>query len=324
MSKTAKPKAMSKTSKPKASMSKTPKSKVCNSKTPKNKICNGPLCKGAWRPITDFNWLNKALGKLEFQCRNCRKIYKRKISKSQHRKRINRKFTYGDTRVCLGPCGKERPIEEFWLRSKKSGEREARCSECRMAAWDKEKRKEMNDKWRKTGEGQKILKANRKKYKPIFNERRRERYNTDIDYKIKVLMRNRINDATRPYNIHVKGKIKHLGIELDIYKKWIEFQFDENMSWDNYGPYWNIDHVRPCDSFKFKDENDPAISECFNWKNTRPMYGPANLSKGAKIDTIDIARHAIVVGMFQSEYGLDSDFNGLYYKTHSDKILDRL
>lgn len=54
------------------------------------------------------------------------------------------------------------------------------------------------------------------------------------------------------------------------------------MSWDNYGfSGWHIDHILPLASF---DLTDPAQqSECFNFKNLRPLWAKDNLSKGAKV-----------------------------------------
>jgi hypothetical protein len=44
------------------------------------------------------------------------------------------------------------------------------------------------------------------------------------------------------------SSIKLLSCELDFFKKWIEFQFDETMTWENHGE-WHFDHVKPCSSF---------------------------------------------------------------------------
>ncbi len=65
------------------------------------------------------------------------------------------------------------------------------------------------------------------------------------------------------------------------------------MSWDNYGTYWHIDHVTPCESFDAIDENE--LKKCFSWKNLRPLYGPENMSKNAQIITKDILNQEIKV-----------------------------
>ena len=133
----------------------------------------------------------------------------------------------------------------------------------------------------------------------------RKRRKEDINFRIKSNIRSRIGHELRKANISRKGKIKYLDIEMETYRKWLESQFDENMSWKNYGKYWHIDHVVPCAAFKFKDEEDDAIYECFNWKNTRPLYGPENSSKSDTIDNLEIVKHKIIVNSFIVEYAID-------------------
>lgn len=71
-----------------------------------------------------------------------------------------------------------------------------------------------------------------------------------------------------------------LGCTADEYKSHIENLFTEGMSWDNYGE-WHIDHKKPCASFDLSDPNQQE--ECFNYKNTQPLWAADNYKKGAKI-----------------------------------------
>ena len=50
--------------------------------------------------------------------------------------------------------------------------------------------------------------------------------------------------------------LEYLGISSGEYKKWIEYQFDDVMTWDNYGSYWHMDHVVPCNSFNLENEEE--------------------------------------------------------------------
>ena len=65
------------------------------------------------------------------------------------------------------------------------------------------------------------------------------------------------------------------------------------MHWDNYGTYWHMDHVTPCDSFDATNEDQ--LKKCFNWKNLRPLKGSENISKSAKIIIKDILNQEIKV-----------------------------
>jgi len=57
----------------------------------------------------------------------------------------------------------------------------------------------------------------------------------------------------------------------------LERQFDRSMSWDNYGSYWHVDHIIPCDAFDLNKESEQRI--CFNWQNLQPLEGGENIRK---------------------------------------------
>ena len=53
------------------------------------------------------------------------------------------------------------------------------------------------------------------------------------------------------------------------------------MSWDNYGSYWHIDHIRPCASFNLQNEEEQQI--CFHYSNLQPLTAKDNIIKGARL-----------------------------------------
>ena len=65
------------------------------------------------------------------------------------------------------------------------------------------------------------------------------------------------------------------GFDPHFLKLWLEFQFDENMNWGNYGTYYHIDHVKPCSLFNIEDDNDRQLMN--HWSNLRPLE---NMKKG--------------------------------------------
>ena len=71
--------------------------------------------------------------------------------------------------------------------------------------------------------------------------------------------------------------LSYIGITIEEFRKWIEYQLTEGFTWDNYGSHWEIDHVYPCSSFDLTNEADKQI--CFNWKNMRPLSKHANSVK---------------------------------------------
>lgn len=59
-------------------------------------------------------------------------------------------------------------------------------------------------------------------------------------------------------------------------KEHLEKQFDENMDWDNYGTYWEIDHIIPQNMFIFDNYNDSEFLICWSLVNLRPLERLSN------------------------------------------------
>jgi len=134
---------------------------------------------------------------------------------------------------------------------------------------------------------------NKEKMKIWTNEYMKDRYHTDIDYRIKSIMNKRIRDYIRS---KTKPTLEFLGCSIEDFKLWIEYQFDSNMNWDNMGSYWSFDHVKPCNSFDFSKENE--ILDCYNWTNLRPLKTTENSSKGSKVDNLIIQNHKKILDSF--------------------------
>lgn len=103
-----------------------------------------------------------------------------------------------------------------------------------------------------------------------------EKYGKDIPWTLKLTLRNRLKNAVK--REFKKGKtLELLGCNIDEFKKYIENQFDDKMNWDNYGSYWELDHIRPCDSFNL--ENLEEQKECFIFTNIQPLEVTQNRIK---------------------------------------------
>jgi hypothetical protein len=74
-----------------------------------------------------------------------------------------------------------------------------------------------------------------------------------------------------------------LGADFFTVKEFIERQFINGMSWDNYGKEWTIDHVIPLDA---AGEDIGMIRKLCNFQNLSPMWKKINLQKGYKIPDI--------------------------------------
>jgi hypothetical protein len=54
----------------------------------------------------------------------------------------------------------------------------------------------------------------------------------------------------------------------------------ENMTWENYGSVWHVDHITPKSWFKYSDANDPQFKACWALTNLQPKLKIDNIKKG--------------------------------------------
>ena len=106
--------------------------------------------------------------------------------------------------------------------------------------------------------------------KELYREWNRNKYATDINFKLKHITSARIHEGLKRYQTKKQSRtIDYLGCSIEEYYIYLQQKFDKNMSWDNHGSYWEIDHIKPIDSFDLQDESQ--MYECFNFNNTQPM-----------------------------------------------------
>ena len=106
------------------------------------------------------------------------------------------------------------------------------------------------------------------------------KYKSDINFQIIRKTRSRFHKSLKGMTKQSSTK-EILGIDVDTYRKWIEFQFTPEMNWEKIG----IDHVRPI--CKFDVTKDDELREAFNWKNTQPLLKQDHQQKGSKFNFLD-------------------------------------
>lgn len=101
-----------------------------------------------------------------------------------------------------------------------------------------------------------IIKIQQKPYRDQFyldnkkpiNEQKRIRFNermiVDVNFKLKVQLRNRLRQALKS-NQKVGSAVRDLGCSIDYFKSYIESKFYSNMTWENWGEVWELDHIVP-------------------------------------------------------------------------------
>lgn len=93
-------------------------------------------------------------------------------------------------------------------------------------------------------------------------------------------LRGRLYQAIKR-NYKAGSAISDLGCSIEEFKIYIEKQFKEGMTWDNWSRTgWHIDHITPLDSFDL-DKKEEFTVAC-HYSNLRPLWAKDNLSKGCK------------------------------------------
>ena len=141
-------------------------------------------------------------------------------------------------------------------------------------------------------------KENRDKINTRMNEYIKNRIKTDVNFRLIRNTRRRIHHA-------LNGKSKSsstneiLGFDIDSYRKWIEFQFTQEMNWSKI----EIDHVKPICLFDVS--KDEELKEALSWKNTQPLLKHIHHQKGTKLNFLDYQLQFINSYQFIKSNGQD-------------------
>jgi hypothetical protein len=119
----------------------------------------------------------------------------------------------------------------------------------------------------------------------LRNRKAYEKIKARPDLHLKKSLRRRYRKIITANKADKRGSVLSLlGCTVAQLKEHLQSQFDRNMTWDNYGSYWHLDHYIPCASF---DHNDPEqVARCWHYSNLRPLEAKANISKGSRLPTI--------------------------------------
>jgi hypothetical protein len=180
-------------------------------------------------------------------------------------------------------CRKELELSSLNFHKNKNeiGGFDYRCKKCKLIHYNsnKERYKETSTNWQKLNKDK--IKHISKKYResPKGISKRKEyrkkeydeKYGKDIEWTILRNLRIRLNHALK--NNFKNGKtLDLLGCSIKEFKIFLENQFDQNMTWENYGKYWEIDHIYPL-----------SKGGSFHYTNTRPLKISENRIKSNKI-----------------------------------------
>lgn len=128
-----------------------------------------------------------------------------------------------------------------------------------------------------------------------INAYRYNREQTDPIFKMRVNASVRISSALKERKADYRT-MELLGCSLEHFEEWLQFQFTGNLTLENYGSYWHMDHVIPC--AKFDLSLDEEIKKCFHWSNVQPLEAKRNVSKGDRTNIMEQVMQELKIKAF--------------------------
>ena len=132
---------------------------------------------------------------------------------------------------------------------------------------------------------------NRDQINTRMNDYIKNRIKTDVNFRL-------IRNARRRIHHGFNGRSKSsstkdiLGMDIDLYRNWIEFQMTPEMKMSNI----EIDHVKAICMFDVSD--DEQLKEAFSWKNTQPLLKQDHRLKGIKFNFLEYENQFIKAYQF--------------------------
>jgi bacterioferritin-associated ferredoxin len=247
---------------------------------------------------------NQIPGKKKGPYKNWSKEDKEKIKQKQKEWKAN------NNEILCSICNISKPFSEFHKDISKSKGYSTQCKKCKnelKSIWgqnnpekvkerrkkayqkNKEFEKEKSKRWRKANpewakeSKDKWKKENIEHVRKYRNKYQNKRRENDPLYKLVRSCRNRVSQSLNRRGYTKKSKTyKILGCSYEMFIKYLETQFSEGMSIDNYGE-WELDHIIPISA---ADNEEEAIAlNCY--KNFQPLWKKENLLKADKFKTKD-------------------------------------
>lgn len=111
-----------------------------------------------------------------------------------------------------------------------------------------------------------------------YFKKRKFKYKNDIQFTLKLSLRNRFNQVIKNYKgVKHTSVIELSGCSIDQLKQHLESKFIPPISWENWGKVWEIDHIIPCSSFDLT--NLEQQKKCFHYTNLQPLFKTTEIAQ---------------------------------------------
>ena len=137
------------------------------------------------------------------------------------------------------------------------------------------------------------------KEKNNINEKTKDRYKNDEKFSFACKHRGGVRHLIK------NGKTsKYVNCNGERFRNWLQYQFDDKMSFENHGTYWVADHLIPIDNFLSEKHDKKLI---LNWINIHPCTKNHNLVKNKHINKQECQKHLENVRHYYKVRELEED-----------------
>ena len=178
-------------------------------------------------------------------------------------------------------CKKKLPITDFYKDRRTKDGLYSNCKKCSYQytqKWAKENPKKVG------GYQKEWIAKNPEKHKYFKREHQRKR-RMNIRFRLDGNLAATINHILKGQKAGRKWQTL-VGYTTKNLMKHLERQFDKNMTWDNYGSYWEVDHIKPKILFRYNTPEDPEFKKCWALENLQPLEKSANRKKHDKFENL--------------------------------------
>lgn len=173
-------------------------------------------------------------------------------------------------------CNTWQPESNYYRKSNTLDGLDTRCKHCNYL----KDRKNINKRREYNNTRKEYIKQYQKEYwnknRERLNAYNREKWNNNINFKISNnvsgLIRHVLKTGTKAER-HWETLVPY---SLEDLMRHLESQFTPPMSWDNYGTYWEIDHIIPQNLFNIQSSEDPDFQICWSLANLRSLEKSLN------------------------------------------------
>ena len=229
----------------------------------------------------------------------------RKTCKSCSKPKRIKTYNIPERKIC-NKCGIEKPAKAFAKNAGKKCGLVSHCKECKSKHYYKTKAKPLEQmkqkgvrlntethKWCSSCSQLLLREGNFYNHKSssdgltyrckaCHSRAEVERRNKDPNYKLRT-------NVSRAIRGMLAGKQKsgsclsYLPYSFQQLREHLESQFDDQMSWENYGSYWDVDHIYPHSLLPYDSMEHPNFAKCWALENLQPLEKIENIKKSNKV-----------------------------------------